>query len=520
MDIDQDVVNLEPLPPISERLKGLRPSKELLEFYRQKVSEFEQEKALLLQKLDKIRGGSEEKHKLRWELAQREEEVAELQKALSDMQVFLFQEREHVLRLYAENDRLKLQEVEDRKKITKLLGMTQPLEHETTYMLDPEAHSVVVAQGKAAAEIRHKMEQERIQQQEKEAESRAALDAQEKEQMYVLTIEALKAQLEDQARLSKEQIAGLMEDRRVREEEFKVSTSRREQQIQQLQDKCKQVQELLFSSTEDFLNIKFEHRQALRESEEEKERLLRRIEELKDDIDSYHTEAMEALQSRIAARQASATKQSPSKEYRDMGTNAYRPGGRPQRGTEDEARPADSRHHRAFTAPKSLSGFLRAASVDGDEASDTSQSGDGEYQRQKDVMQETLADMYRQQCIQLEDELCRMKEERESSQDYGRKKAKSYAKRADMWKSRFHALEKRRQLEIEGYQTDIRMLRERMKELEKQLYRLALHTRRDATTDQMLQDVHRTTTRTSHIVKQFQLLKAKLHQLEGETQRA
>ncbi len=43
-----------------------------------------------------------------WEQRQREEEIAELQKALSDMQVYLFQEREHVLRLYAENDRLKV----------------------------------------------------------------------------------------------------------------------------------------------------------------------------------------------------------------------------------------------------------------------------------------------------------------------------------------------------------------------------------------------------------------------------
>lgn len=47
-------------------------------------------------------------HKLEWDLQQREEEIAELQKALSDMQVCLFQEREHVLRLYAENDRLRI----------------------------------------------------------------------------------------------------------------------------------------------------------------------------------------------------------------------------------------------------------------------------------------------------------------------------------------------------------------------------------------------------------------------------
>lgn len=41
-------------------------------------------------------------------MRQREEEIVELQKALSDMQIYLFQEREHVLRLYAENDRLKV----------------------------------------------------------------------------------------------------------------------------------------------------------------------------------------------------------------------------------------------------------------------------------------------------------------------------------------------------------------------------------------------------------------------------
>jgi len=48
-------------------------------------------------------------HKTTWELQQREDEISELQKALSDMQVYLFQEREHVLRLFAENDRLKVQ---------------------------------------------------------------------------------------------------------------------------------------------------------------------------------------------------------------------------------------------------------------------------------------------------------------------------------------------------------------------------------------------------------------------------
>jgi coiled-coil domain-containing protein 77 len=45
---------------------------------------------------------------LTWEIRQKDDEIAELQKAISDLQVFLFQEREQVLKLYSENDRLKV----------------------------------------------------------------------------------------------------------------------------------------------------------------------------------------------------------------------------------------------------------------------------------------------------------------------------------------------------------------------------------------------------------------------------
>lgn len=45
---------------------------------------------------------------MEWELRKRESEMVELQKAISDLQIYLFQEREQVLRLYSENDRLKV----------------------------------------------------------------------------------------------------------------------------------------------------------------------------------------------------------------------------------------------------------------------------------------------------------------------------------------------------------------------------------------------------------------------------
>ncbi|KAE8575672.1 hypothetical protein XENTR_v10003905 [Xenopus tropicalis] len=99
-----------PLPPINERLAFLRPSRELLEYYRKKIAEFDEEHKDLVKQLEQYKATFEEQHKLQWEMRQREEEISELQKALSDMQVYLFQEREHVLRLYSENDRLKIRE--------------------------------------------------------------------------------------------------------------------------------------------------------------------------------------------------------------------------------------------------------------------------------------------------------------------------------------------------------------------------------------------------------------------------
>ena len=121
------------IPTIDERLGYLRPSRELLEYYRKKIGEYDVEREDMIKRLDKFKLALEDqvmmtpvtlanherpcdldlyvvrfKHKLQWELRQKDDEIAELQKAISDMQVFLYQEREQVLKLYAENDRLKV----------------------------------------------------------------------------------------------------------------------------------------------------------------------------------------------------------------------------------------------------------------------------------------------------------------------------------------------------------------------------------------------------------------------------
>ena len=83
-----------------------------------------------------------------------------------------------------------------------------------------------------------------------------------------------------------------------------------------------------------------------------------------------------------------------------------------------------------------------------------------------------LADNYREQCIGMEEELCKLKEEAEASKDLFKQRTDKVTKRLGLMNSRYEALEKRRALEIEGYKNDIKLLRQRLKEVERQLFKV------------------------------------------------
>ena len=63
---------------------------------RAKIAQYDSEFEVLAQKLDAFKCGYQDQEKLAGEVRQREEEIGQLQKSLSDMQIFLFQEREQV----------------------------------------------------------------------------------------------------------------------------------------------------------------------------------------------------------------------------------------------------------------------------------------------------------------------------------------------------------------------------------------------------------------------------------------
>ncbi|XP_013384088.1 coiled-coil domain-containing protein 77 isoform X3 [Lingula anatina] len=412
-----------PIPDVNERLSYVRPSRELLEYYRKKIAEYDDEHEMMNRKLDQYRMTYMEQHKLQWELRQREEEIAELQKALSDMQVYLFQEREHVLRLYAENDRLKIRELDDRKKIHQLLAVSGVSEGEVSYFFkEPPAKPIIPqrqphrvssqakgvpsqARGESTSR-QHKGKRKVLGVVDQNASPSDQDRYNSDNQTLTLQVEALQAQLEEQTRLAKDHVDGLLEDRRVKIEEYEARRQRDHDKIQTLLEKLTKTQDLLYDSTKDFLELRYEGRANERRWMAEKDQFLRELDVCKQQLNISRDKVLNVSDEALDAKQ--------------------------KREVEVEAL---------------------------------------QYDLEQAVK---MSDMYREQVIQLEDERARIREEGDVSKDIFKERTDKMSRRLQLMNARYQELEKRRNLEVEGFKNDIKMLRAKLKEMEKQLYKVTV----------------------------------------------
>uniref|UniRef100_A0A9J8CEJ3 Coiled-coil domain containing 77 n=1 Tax=Cyprinus carpio carpio TaxID=630221 RepID=A0A9J8CEJ3_CYPCA len=437
-----------PLPSVSERLAYLRPSRELLEFYRQKLAQFDGEHDDLLQMLEKYRSTAEEQHKLQWEVRQREEEIAELQNALSDMQVYLFQEREQALRLYAENDRLKIRELEDRKKIQHLLALVGPDPGEITYFHREPPHKVTVPQKKVLPRSHEEskgVKPRPVSAKGSKKSSREGEDATISEQ-YKRDNQTLLLQVE-----------ALLEDRRIHREERQVQHQRDQDTVTALTDKLQRTQNLLHESTRDFLQLKFESRAHEKSWMLEKDRLLREL---------------DSCQERL----------------------------REERGFPEQ--------------PPPLSADVPLISQPKHESSHTHRE---EIRALREELKQAhkLADMYREQCVNLETDLSQIREEGDVGREIFKERSDKMANRLQLMTKRYEALEKRRAMEVEGFKTDIKLLRQKVKDVEKYLFKLTLNVGPDQDLA-ILHEVRQTNSRTVKVQSELKNLRAKIYKLEND----
>eukprot|EP00948_MAST-09A_sp_MAST-9A-sp1_P001434 g1434.t1 len=118
------------------KLEQIPNSAELLAYYRKRVEDVEADQKEFLRKIAEVEVAHDELHRVQWDNRVRQEEIAELQRALSDANIMLFDEREQVLKLQAANSRHVLNNMEDRKRIQHLLALTQPVTQEVTFFRD------------------------------------------------------------------------------------------------------------------------------------------------------------------------------------------------------------------------------------------------------------------------------------------------------------------------------------------------------------------------------------------------
>ncbi|XP_063009973.1 coiled-coil domain-containing protein 77 isoform X3 [Melospiza melodia melodia] len=419
-----------PLPPIGERLAHLNPSHELLDYYRRKIADFDEEHEELVKRLEKYK------------------------------QTYDEQEKEQVLRLYAENDRLKLRELEDRKKIQQLLAILGADEGEITYFHKEPPHKVTVLQRPPET---HEQDDVSSTGTEKSTSKAAAkvekLRSSERDQKdddtLLLQVKALQAQIEEQTRLTKEQVESLLEDRRIQMEEAEVRHQKDQDKIKAITEKLHKTQNLLYESTRDFLQLKFDARANEKAWMAEKDSLLRKLGKDLDQL-AFSTESGQKKQA----------------ELKKM--------------------------------------------LQGSDGASKCHSKEIKLLQDKLVQEKHLSHMYREQCVSLEGEVARMREERDAGKELFQERSEKMGKRLKLMTQRCEALEKRRNLEVEGFKNDIRQLQQKLKDVEKKIYKVAMNLAPDDQDLAILREIRQGNKLTRKIQGELKDLKTKIYILEDE----
>lgn len=135
--------------------------------------------------------------------------------------------------------------------------------------------------------------------------------------------------------------------------------------------------------------------------------------------------------------------------------------------------------------------------------------------KEKLIQEKKLSNMYQEQCISLEEELARIREEEGMRREIFKDRSNKMGKRLQVMTKRYEALENRRILEVEGFKTDIKILRQKLKDLEQMLYKVTVNSRANQDLA-ILCEVRDSNKRAHKIQGELKNLKSKVFGLENE----
>jgi len=226
-------------------------SRTMLAFYRDRIKAFDREREEWLQKLEQLTAVKKETLYEASELQRKREEVADLQRSISEAKISLHNEREQKLKLLRENDTLKIIELENRKKIYELMVLNDPREKENAFYRDlrPEVKSQMkndlsIQLNKRSSNTKEEKAFAGSQKNTKMTNDVLKTIYLPNEQINTIAIENenLKRRLREEEIAHAEQIDVLREELRIREEEHFNRQEADLDRIQELADKNKKLE--------------------------------------------------------------------------------------------------------------------------------------------------------------------------------------------------------------------------------------------------------------------------------------
>jgi coiled-coil domain-containing protein 77 len=139
--------------------------------------------------------------------------------------------------------------------------------------------------------------------------------------------------------------------------------------------------------------------------------------------------------------------------------------------------------------------------------------------------------MYREQVIKFEDELCKIREQGDMTRDLFKDKQLKADRRLSLMNDRYKELEKRRNIEVEGFKNDIKLLRQKLKSVERQLFKVTVGYSSSIKNNtsgmgagacvagddiDLLQNVHEASVRSKAMQGELNYLKSKIYGLEND----
>ncbi|KAI9093069.1 hypothetical protein DFS34DRAFT_652657 [Phlyctochytrium arcticum] len=204
-------------------IRDLPLSQDLLDYYRQRLDQWEKDYQDVLDKIDCVRLQHEDAHRVAWEAHKRTAEIADLQKALSDAE-----------------------ELKDRKKIRYLLKITPTPENETTYFRNKLDKRLVEVENEPLQKMtRNGRDEDSI-----------PMDRDDEIESLRVNLASLRTQLEEQTQMYEATIAGLKRDRQTRMDEEKSRRQYESQKIEDLMEKLQKLRALCRENIKELLHTK------------------------------------------------------------------------------------------------------------------------------------------------------------------------------------------------------------------------------------------------------------------------